>query len=92
MVLPPITQETILLDLDPYAVKSYNAMQAAIAINAIDSERTDQVRISLILISILSLDYGSQDYLFHPKVRQVVLKTVVQLIRSIEYRASQNYS
>lgn len=41
--LPPITQETILLDLDPYAMMSYNALQATIVINAVDSERKDEV-------------------------------------------------
>ncbi|KAK0463570.1 uncharacterized protein EV420DRAFT_1618586 [Desarmillaria tabescens] len=42
VVLPPINKEAIFLDLDPYAVRSYNALQAAIAINAVDSERRDQ--------------------------------------------------
>ncbi|KAF7364001.1 Helicase C-terminal domain-containing protein [Mycena sanguinolenta] len=40
--LPPVTQELVLLDLDPLVVKSYNAFQAGIAINAVTSERKDQ--------------------------------------------------
>ena len=43
VLLPPVTHESVLLDLDPLVVRSYNAMQATIAINAIDSQRTDQV-------------------------------------------------
>lgn len=31
------------MDLDPLALMSYNAFQAGIALNAIDSERKDQV-------------------------------------------------
>lgn len=42
-ILPPLKQETVLLDLDPLAITSYNAFQAIIAINAVDSERVDQV-------------------------------------------------
>ncbi|KAF5390156.1 hypothetical protein D9757_002922 [Collybiopsis confluens] len=40
--LPKLTLESVLLDLDQYSVLSYNALQAAILINAIDSERKDQ--------------------------------------------------
>ncbi|KAI6005771.1 P-loop containing nucleoside triphosphate hydrolase protein [Pisolithus albus] len=39
IVLPPMKHELVYMDLSEYALKSYNAMQATIAINAIDSER-----------------------------------------------------
>ncbi|KAF8844559.1 hypothetical protein BDN67DRAFT_1000237 [Paxillus ammoniavirescens] len=42
IVLPPMKHHIVYMDLDEYALKSYNALQAGIAINAIDSERTDQ--------------------------------------------------
>ncbi|TFK30303.1 hypothetical protein FA15DRAFT_663708 [Coprinopsis marcescibilis] len=42
VVLPPLVHESVLLELDPLSVISYNALQAIIAINAVDSERKDQ--------------------------------------------------
>ena len=44
VVLPPLKQDIAWLDLDDFSRKSYNAMQAIIAINAIDSQRVDVVR------------------------------------------------
>ncbi|KIY50719.1 hypothetical protein FISHEDRAFT_37708 [Fistulina hepatica ATCC 64428] len=41
-VLPPMEKHVIQLDLDPIQIKTYNAFQAVIAVNAIDSEREDQ--------------------------------------------------
>ena len=60
IVLPPIKQEVVLLDMDPYVIKAYNCLQAGIVINAIDSERIDQVCDSALsqgssLTTILSL-------------------------------------
>ena len=46
-MLPPLTQETVLLDLDTYALKTYNVIQAALLIKAVDSERRDQVSVCL---------------------------------------------
>lgn len=44
VVLPPLKQDIAWLDLDDFSRKSYNAMQAVIAINAIDTQRVDVVR------------------------------------------------
>ena len=41
--LPPIERSTILLDLSPQAAKTYNAILSLVAVNAIDSERSDVV-------------------------------------------------
>ncbi|KAF8321183.1 hypothetical protein DL93DRAFT_2224228 [Clavulina sp. PMI_390] len=39
IILPPMTHETVLLELDEYAAITYNVMQTVIAVNAVDSER-----------------------------------------------------
>lgn len=67
VLLPPMTHDIIYMDLDDYALKSYNAMQAGLAVNAIDSEREGPVgrhRSVLVVLSLISI----QDYLFHPSV------------------------
>lgn len=46
VLLPPMKEETILLDLDPYAQMSFNVFLSSIVINAVDSERRDQVCLS----------------------------------------------
>lgn len=43
VLLPPMRHDIIYMDLGSYALKSYNAMQASLAINAIDSEREGTV-------------------------------------------------
>lgn len=43
ITLPPLVQETVLLDLEPTAAKTYNLLQALVAVNAVDSERTGAV-------------------------------------------------
>jgi len=48
VVLPPLKQDIVWLDLDDFSRKSYNAMQAVIAINAIDTKRVDVVRCPLL--------------------------------------------
>ncbi|GJE96414.1 DEAD/DEAH box helicase [Phanerochaete sordida] len=39
VLLPTLHQETVLLDLDPVAVRTYNVLQASIAVNLVTSER-----------------------------------------------------
>lgn len=43
-------EESIFLDLDPYGVKTFNAFQGGLAINAVDSERTGQVNACLTML------------------------------------------
>ncbi len=41
--LPSLCHETVLLNLGSLETQTYNVLQAVIAINAVDSERVDQV-------------------------------------------------
>lgn len=43
VLLPMLDQETVLLDLEPMGVKTYNVLQASIAINSVTSEREGTV-------------------------------------------------
>ena len=43
VLLPPMTKEVVLLDLDEMGALTYNVLQSLIAVNAVDSERKDQV-------------------------------------------------
>ena len=42
--LPKLSQETVLLDLDTYGLKTHNALLSIIRLNAIDSGREHQVQ------------------------------------------------
>jgi hypothetical protein len=46
VLLPPLYEETVVLDMDPLIRISYNALQAAIVVNAVDSERVDRASVS----------------------------------------------
>lgn len=49
ILLPFLDQKTVLLNLGTLETQTYNVLQAIIAINAVDSERTDQVRVDVTL-------------------------------------------
>ena len=72
-------QETVLLDMDPYAVVTYNVMQSSIVINAVDSERTGTVGIfamrSVVIMLTLMIDSRIIFYIL----------TLVYAIRSVQY-------
>ena len=73
-------QETVLLDMDPYAVVTYNVMQSSIVINAVDSERTGTVSIFAmrsIVIMILMLMIESRIIFY--------ILTLVYAIRSVQH-------
>jgi hypothetical protein len=46
VTLFPYKHETVLLDLDEFAAKTYNAMQTVIAVNAVDTERVGPVSLN----------------------------------------------
>lgn len=49
--LLPMVQETVLLNLEPFQVRTYNIIQSAIVTNAVDSERADEVRSTFPLVT-----------------------------------------
>ena len=57
--LPPYTHPTVLLDLDYYTAKTYNMMQMVIAVNAVDSERT-----GLVCITVISSTHPEQPHTY----------------------------
>lgn len=42
IVLPPLEHQITRLDMDPYQTITYNSIQSIIAMNAVDSQRTDK--------------------------------------------------
>lgn len=60
VLLPPMKHNIVYMDLDYYALKSYNAMQASLAVNAIDSEREGPVgrRRSVLCSAVAHFDPG----------------------------------
>lgn len=76
VLLPPMKHDIIYMDLDSYALKSYNAMQASLAINAIDSEREGAVSRHASMLCSSSLT-PTQDYLFHSSVRSLPREAIL---------------
>jgi hypothetical protein len=61
------------LKFHPLAAKTYDVLQAGIAVNAVDSQRRDQVDLCLFALVLSLIGIKSfQDYLFHPMVIQCI--------------------
>ena len=62
VLLPLLHHETVLLDLDPMAVKTYNVLQGSIAINLVSSEREGAVSSSTLSCPHLSESISGLDF------------------------------
>lgn len=80
VVLPPLKQEIIWLELDDFSRKSYNAMQAIIAINAIDTQRVDVVSWQVLppnseyVLTVHRIISFTDGYVCNPEIDKLSLK------------------
>ncbi|OJA17037.1 hypothetical protein AZE42_03572 [Rhizopogon vesiculosus] len=88
IVIPPMRHTSIYMDLNAYAAKSYNAMQAGIAVNAIDSERKDLDYLFHPRMERRGMFWSASDILFN--VDQICYEASEFLARAIQRKSSDH--